>query len=379
MKRILSVTIFLLAAVSLIQLQSCSKSDPAPAAVAIFPDVKSYFDAAYVAPQSFQDNGMTNAIVDGTSALVIKDLVGDNHLIWSNDRVVPSPMWPNPPVYHVDGSIGYILVPNVDKSRWVSKLFAKKAQPFDLYVALRDLEAVSFEGYFAVTLGMRNRGDHVEISLTDGANTVSPQMNPPLLEFNKISIVRIRFDGANSKLFINNVQVQPNTVDVGTGGINQIGYGTVSHVAQHDFFGMWVKFGTISDTDHATIYKTLSDFYKPGTFPDKPLATNIKATWNTTSKAWEAKYTYQGTNPEDKTKTEYRWGYHDRSQDLNTANLLTTSQASASSLIRASFNTIWTQPGLNKVDVFCSVKVYDNKGNSWDHFVRSPPTPDNVP
>jgi hypothetical protein len=378
MKRL--TLLFFSSIIFLLTLQHCSKSDPKPASVATFPDVKAYFDAAYVAPASFQDNAMTQDIVDGTSALVLKDLVGDNHLTWANDRVVQSPMWPTPPVYHVDGSQGYILIPNVDKSRWTSKLFAKKSQPFDLYVALRDLEAVSFEGYFAVTLGMRNRGDHVEISLTDGSNTVSPQMNTPtLLEFNKISIVRIQFDGANSKLWINNNQVPPSTVNVGTGGINQLGYGTVSHVAQHDFFGMWVKFGKVSDTDHAVIYQALADFYKPGTLPDKPIATNIKATWNNSTKAWEAKYTYQGTNPEDKTKTQYRWGYHDRSQDLNTANLLPENQASGATLTRANFSSVWTQPGLNKVDVFCVVRVFDDKGNSWDHLLRSPPTPDNVP
>ncbi len=378
MKRL--TLLFFSSIVFLFTFQYCSKSDPIPASVATFPDVKAYFDAAYVAPFSSQDNAMTQDIVDGQPAVVLKDLVGDNHMTWVSDRVVPSPMWTTPPVYHVDGNQGYILVPNVDKSRWVSKQFAKKSQPFDLYVVLRDLEAVSFEGYFAVTLALRNRGDHLEIALTDGNTTISPQLNPPtLLEFNKISIVRIQFDGANSKIWINNVQVPPTTLDVGTGGINQLGYGTVSHVAQHDFFGMWIKFGKVSDTDHATIYNTLADFYKPGTFPDKPLATKIKATWNTTTKAWEAKYTYQGASPEDKTKTQYRWGYHDRSQDLNTANLLPENQASSATLVRANFSNIWTQPGLNKVDVFCVVRVFDDRGNSWDHLVRSPPTPDNVP
>lgn len=378
MKR--TVNLFLLTAFfgGVLLLQRCSKSDPVAPAVASYPDVKSFFDAAYVAAASYQDNGMTQEIVDGKQVLVLKDLVGDNHLTWLADRTVASPMWPAAPVYRVDGNQGYVFIPNIDKSRWVSKTFPKKPQPFDLFVVLRDLECVSFEGYFAYTLGLRNRGSNLEVSLTDGATTTSRDLSPFVLEFNKISIIRVKYDGANTQVFVNNVQVPP-TVNIGSGGINQIGYGTVSHIAQHDFFGMWVKFGKLSDADAATVYNTLAGFYKPGTFPDKPLATNIRAVWDNGAKSWRAQYTYQGSNPEDPGRAEFRWGFHDRSKDLNTADLIPQNQASASSLVRASFSSIWSQPGQNKVDVFVSVKVYDNKGNSWDHFVRSPPVPDNVP
>jgi hypothetical protein len=384
MKRLFFLALALVSSLLLIQMQSCSSSDPAVVpAVATFPDVKSFFDAAYVAPFSSQDNAMTQDIVDGKPVLVLKDLIGDNHLTWVNDRASDklSPMFTTPPVYHVDGTQGYILIPNVDRSRWVGKQFTKKPQPFDIYVVLRDLEAVSDEGYFAETFGLRDRSGsprRLEVSLNDGANSRSVTTTASL-EYNKISIVRLRYDGANTTLSINGVQAS-GALDMQNLGLNFIAYGTPSHIAQHDFFGMWIKFGKVSDADHAVVYKTLSDFYKPGTFPDKPIATSIRATWNNASKSWEAKYTYQGANPEDKTKTEFRWGFHDKTKDLNTAGFFAAgSPSTGASLVRANFANIFTQPGQNKVDVFVTVKVFDDKGNSWDHVLRSPPTPDNVP
>ena len=299
-------------------------------------------------------------------------------------KEIPSPIWKTPPVFHVEGKTGYILVHNVQLAKWESKQFAKIAQPYDVYVVLRDLQAVVDEGYFAVGLGLRNRGNtSLELSTTSANGSgADNQLMAAALEFNKMSIVRMRFDGANSKIWINNVQVSPvmpnttgtNNTNQGikNGGISQLGYGTVSHAAQHDFFGMWVKFGTIPDSDHAAIYKTLSDFYGAGQYPDKPFPNKVKAVWNNTAKQWVAQYEYNGINPEDLTKTQYQWGYHIIAEDLdNTTFFPVEPNSTGKALVRANYPTIITQPGQTKVKIFVSVKVFDNKGESWNHFVRS--------
>lgn len=361
---------------------SCSKSsdgDPAPDVVPQYPDLKQYFDAGYVAPVGFEDLGKATATADGKPVRVFKDIIGDKDLLWAG-KDVPSPMWPTPPVYHAEGTTGYILVHNVTNTFWESPQFTAISQPYDLYVVLRDLEAVNYEGYFARSLGLRNRGDKLELSISgpNSPTTTSVDMSAPtILEFNKISVVRIRFDGANTKLYINNVVVAPGAVNIGAGKINQLVYGTNSHAAQHDFFGMWVKFGTISDGDHTKIYQALSDFYKPATFPADPLAKNIKAVWNNTTKAWGAQYEYEGgANLEDITKTTYQWGYHILANDLDTSDII--AGATSKTLTRASYSAIFTQPGQGKVRVFVRVTVYGKDGKSWNHLVRSAFTLDNV-
>ena len=365
-----------------ISLANCSKTaieDPIPDVIPEYPELKQYFDAAYVAPVGFEDKGKATAASNGKPVRVIKDIIGDKDLIWAG-KEVPSPMWPTPPVYYAEGKTGYILVHNVSDTYWHSAQFTAASQPYDLYVVLRDVEAVNYEGYFARSLGLRNRGDRLELSLS-GPNTPSTSSvdmsTPTILEFNKITIVRIRFDGANTKLYLNNTIVAPGAVNIGNGKINQMVYGTNSHAAQHDFFGMWAKFGTLSDAEHATIYQTLSDFYKPGIYPEDPLANKIRAVWNNSTKSWDAQYEYVGgTNAQDVAKTTYQWGYHDLKDDLDLSNIIVG--ATQKSLKRSDYPALFTSPGQSKIKVFVSVKVFGQDGKSWNHMVRSGPILDNV-
>jgi hypothetical protein len=412
------IVLVLCAIVLLVATERCGTKIAAPSfLVAEYPDLKRYFDAGYVATVGFEDKAGTIPIVDGKPVRVIKDIIGDKDMTWLGPEV-PSPMWKTPPVYHVEEragapSIGYILLQNVTNTKWQTKEFTPVAMPYDVYLVLRDTECVNFEGYFAAGLGLRNRGGQLEIKIDDfkggQCQTTSLNMAPPtILAYNKIAIVRMRYDGANTKLFVNNVEVpfastqpveptcnefRPFTNEM----IKLFGYGTISHAAQHDFFGIWLKFGTLSAADHATIYQTLSDFYKPNIYPDKPLANNIKAIWNNSTKAWDVQYEYVGTNPEDKTKTEYQWGYHlqgNRSiqpasgEDLDFSTFFDGPDGKSSSLIRSKFSNIfanstvgpkYSEPGKNFVRVFVAVKVFDNKGNSWNHLTRSSFAGDNTP
>jgi hypothetical protein len=379
----------------LLILQQCSISFPNLEAEKLpspeYPDLKQYFDAAYVAQESFEDKGGSTPIANRKPVRMIKDIIGDKDLIWAG-KEVPSPMWPTPPVFYVDENTGgakptgYIFLHNVTDTYWESKLFTAIPQPYDVYVVLRDVEAVNFEAYFSRAFGLKEFGDRLQLILVSGnANKQILMDAPTKLPFNKISIVRLRYDGANTKVWLNNVQVPPNTVDVGDIKINLIAYGTNSHVAQHDFFGMWAKFGTLTPAEHEIVYKTLADFYNPGNFPTKPLADKIKAVWDRNTKSWSAQYTYVGENPEDLTKTEFQWGYQDLSKDLDTSTLFPGDKAKGKTLVRSDFPGEIPLPGQANVSqqkgvrVFVIVKVYDNKGNSWRHLVRSGFTVDNEP
>ncbi len=401
----------------LLVVEQCSKSDPAPVSlVAQYPDLKKYFDAGYVAAVGFEDLAGTIPASDGKPVRVIKDIIGDKNMSWLG-KDVPSPMWKTPPTYHVEEragapSIGYILVHNVTDTKWQTKEFTPVAMPYDLYLVLRDTECVNYEGYFAAGLGLRNRGDRLEIKIDDfkGGQCQTTSLNmakPTIFAYNKIAIVRMRYDGAKTKLFVNNVEIpvddsqpsnscneyRPFTNEM----IKLFGYGTISHAAQHDFFGIWLKFGTISAADHTAIYQALADFYKPNNFPEKPFANNIKAVWNNTTKAWGVQYDYVGANPEDKSKTEYQWGYHLQGntsiqpasgEDLDNSSFFDGPDGKSSTLVRSKFSSIfansavgpkYSELGKNFVRVFVSVKVYDNKGNSWNHLTRSSFAGDNTP
>jgi hypothetical protein len=336
-------------------------------------DLSAYFDAIYLAGNGFEDFAKTKTITGGAPARVIKDLKGDKDLVYGGSES-PSPMWTTPPVFHQDETGGYITLPNVLNTVWRSKQFAAIPQPFDVYVVLRDLEAVTYEGYFAVWFGLRNRGDHLAIN----TNTEGNLEKPVVLDYNKRTIVRIRFDGIRSRLWLNNVAIAPGEVDTGNLAIEELGYGTNSHVAQHDFFGMWVKFGTLSETEHAMIYQKLEQQFNPGQYPNKPLASHIRADWNGTG--WTANYDYVNPLgiPEDKSRTEYQWFYHDQTQDLSLATFLPGINAKQKSLLRSDYPT--ELPGPHDETghlVFAGVKVFDTAGNSW-RVLRSPFTHDNI-
>lgn len=392
MKKILSILTIASFAIVFVFLQNCSssKSDPVPAAVpSLNQDVINLFDNVYTASTGFQEASMTNATADGKQVWVIKDIKGDKDLIWFNPiRTVPSPMWPSPlPLYYTDEVGGYIFLPNLNQSNWLSKQFAAAAQPYDVYVVLRDVEAQQDEGYFAVSYGVRNIGDHLKYVLNSPGNNPEVDMDRPFVpEFNKRSILRLRIDGPKSRLWINDVPVTykgGNTVDLGSAPITYLGYGSNSHVAQHDFYSMWVKFGTLTDDQNKTVYDELAKYYNIGTYPDKPFASKIRATGNNGNdpkRTWTATYEYISTTGtlEDTGKTEYQWGYFDTSSGTNDINQLAYIDGAKSKVLkRDDYPNIFKDPGKGLQNVFVTVKVYDVNGNSWSHYVRSPLVRDN--
>lgn len=369
--------------------EGCKEKTTEPDPTPLPPEINELFDVAYVASESFEDKAMTTAIGHQKPVRAIKDLIGTRHIIYDGPEK-PSDLFPTPPVYYnydyENG--GYIMVPNVIPARWLTNgTFTAVPQPYDVYVVLRDLEAIKYEGYFAVGIGMRNKSDHLELKIDNAETGQTKQVDfaqdAGVPKWNKMSIIRIRYEGANSKVWINNQQL-PGTVDVGNGPINRLGYGTNSHAAQHDFFGMWIKFGTLTDAEHEFVYKTLEEQYEPDTYPDRPFANNIRAVWNNTAKAWTAQYEYISPNgvAEDKTKTEYQWYVHDLSVDLNFTHPV--AGANKATFVRADYPAEFPLAGEGSPStgkgarVYVTVKVFDTEGKSWDHFLRSQYTVDNV-
>lgn len=333
------------------------------------------FDVAYLAGQGNEDLARVNLITSDRPARVILDQRGTKHLIYRGTES-PSGALPIPPQFHSDEAGGYITIPNALDIRWAADEFATIPQPYDVYAVIRDLEAVTYEGYFGTWIGLRNRGDHLSIS---AVNTEADFVAPTILEFNKRSIVRIRIDGANSRLWINNTEVPGGPVNVGTAGIRGLVYGTNSHAAQHDFYGMWIKFGSLDGTQHQTIYTGLAQHFQPGTFPSAPLAHRIRADWNNGS--WTANYQYTNTLgfSEDTSKTQYQWYVLRNGQDLSNVTALPGPNAQRKVLVRADYPSDFPAPHNDTGSrVMVSVKVFDQQNNSW-RFLRSPYALDNIP
>lgn len=379
-----------------------SKEDPVIAAT-----IESYFDLAYLASNGFEDLAKTKPTSDGKPVRVLKDVVGGKDAKWMGIDV-PSPIWTTPPLFHNDEMGGYILVPNVSYTWWLTDKFAAIPQPYDVYIVMRDLQAVPYEGYISAGIGIRNKDDHLEVKVdyNDATGFHSSlgeyPTNSGVPVKNQISILRLQVNGANTKLFINNKQIQgtltthedppkPSATTLTSAGTHELGYGTLSHAAQHDFYGMWIKFGALlSDADHEYVYGKLSEVFKPGSYPSKPIADQIKVTWNNSTKSWNAAYTYvspDGT-AEDKIKTEYRWGYHRRylgngaipkALDLDQTTFFTGTTATAGATFPRSAFPVDFGKGNKEIEVFVQVKVYDTKGNSWDHMVRSQFVVDDIP
>jgi hypothetical protein len=333
-------------------------------------DLSAFFDLQWTAGNSTSDIAGLNPIQNGQSVRRFFDGIPGgafNHHIVHHNGPPHSIRYPDPPVYH-DEDGGYVWFPNVKNTTYGVNNVPAMLPPLEIYAVIRDLQGVPYEGYFANWIGLRDREHTLEMM---GAEFPP---NSGVLVKNKITIIRMRIDGANSRLWLNGVPYANGmAVTVPFLAMTGIGYGTVSHGANHDFFGIWVKInGLLTESEHQQVYASLASRYPPGEFPQKPLANNARVVMHTYG-IWSCDYDYVNPLGLPEGATEYQWyigggtdapGPYD--DFLSDAYPLPGPNARNKTLVRSDYaSLLTTTQGAQVGLVYCGVTVKDSAGNSW--------------
>jgi hypothetical protein len=332
-------------------------------------DVSAWFDLQWTAANSTSDLAGIVQIQDGAPVRRFFDGIHDaiDHDIRHHDGPPHSIRYPDPPTFHA-GDGGYVWFPNVKNTTYGVNNVPAMLPPFEVYAVLRDLQGVPYEGYFANWIGLRDRGNTLEM------NGAEFPPNSGVLVKNKITIVRMRIDGADSRLWLNGAPYAGGAaVTIPFLALTGIGYGTVSHGANHDFFGFWVKInGLLSEAEHAEIYARLSARYPPGEFPNAPLADNLRVMMHTYG-TWSCDYDYVNRLGLPEGATSYQWyiaggtdspGPYD--DMLSDAYPLPGVNARNKTLRRSDYAALLTTSGGAQAGlVYCGITVRDSAGNAW--------------
>jgi hypothetical protein len=344
---------------------SCGeKIDPSSPSIDESVELDSLFDVIYLPSNGFEDINRTIPITNDRPIRVFVDEIGDKDLEYNGN---PTPTRIGEPPHYYSDEGGYVFIPNVNNIHWETPGdFAEIPQPFDVYYVYRDLQGLPGESFVngGSTFNLRNRVTNMSIGL-DTTPREFPE-GSALPEYNKITIFRIRFDGANSKLWMNNEQVT-GTVDVGSRGITEMAMGAINNANQCDFFFAGAKFGTLTQEEHDFIYDKLAEVYPPGVFPDKPLADSVHVTYS--NNVFTANYNYVNTLgiDEDTDKTEYIWLHAGNESFPTLMNQQVVPGADGKTMNRLDYPEIFPNPP-SGVWLKALVKVWDKEGNTWRYL-----------
>lgn len=354
-------SIFAVAAIIIFVLSCGDEVNPESPVIDESIDLESLLDVVYLPSSGFEDLNKTIPIANDRPIRVFVDEIGDKDLEYDGN---PTPTRIGEPPHFYSDEGGYVFFPNVNNIHWETPgNFEEIPQPFDVYYVFRDLQGLPGESFVngGSTFNLRNRVTNMSIGLN-----ITPVEFPEgtaLPEYNKISIFRIRFDGGNSKLWINNVQIN-GEVNVGGDGITELAMGAINNANQCDFFFAGAKFGTLSPEEHTFIYNKLSEFYPPGVYPDKPLADSVYVSYE--NDIFTANYNYVNTLDieEDTDRTEYLWLHAGNESFPTLKDQKVISGANGKTMNRLDYPDIFPSPP-SGVWTKALVKVWDEDGNTW--------------
>jgi len=380
MKKIAVQIIGSIAFMLLFSFTSCKKGDPVAPADLGLDDIKEVFDLQWLPVESFGDLDGNIAIEDGMPVWLITDGIGKIDIPYTGEPV-PSVRFKTPPIFKKgkNGEHDYIFFPNAraqyygDNSVPLKEDGSTIEQPFTVYAVVRRLQAINNEAYWNRGMIFRNRNDnHYQLGV---ASFVDFPVGSGILEANKISIVKVVYDGPNSKIWINNEPYADGaSVDVGSKGLQILGYGTIAHIAHHDLFGFWMKHGLLTDSENKFIYETLSEIYSPDEFPQYPIADNLDIIWDNSNKSWTIDYDY--INPDTtvtEANTKYQWYVRVDGESLEQVYPLAGPNAQKKTLLRSDFPIDLPAPYPSNAQIYCGVQV----DGTWREL-HSPYEKDNI-
>ncbi|MGV3641205.1 MAG: hypothetical protein ACO1NZ_11835, partial [Adhaeribacter sp.] len=284
-----------------------------------FPDAR-FFNHKYLADQSLAYQ--TNApIQDNQRVGRITDLLGNAPMQYSGDNLAP--MADSYPKYFRSSrdTEGYVFFDNVfnEKFSTSSPLSSPMTGKRELWLVMRRPGiAANFEAYLNDDKAgyFSDRGYGKTGLSNDGADAISANELVPIPFLTK-TLVRIKFDGNNSEIFINNVRVQgPLTGGYFSEGNNSqwlnLVVGATTNNAYWDWYASYYKRGNFKPSVAQEVYTALAERHQIGSLPPLPYASNIRIV--RTGDQYSLAYTFN--NPlgiaEDISRTEYQFIYGKR-------------------------------------------------------------------
>ncbi|MGV3505100.1 MAG: hypothetical protein ACO1O1_15430 [Adhaeribacter sp.] len=340
-----------------------------------------HFNHKYLADKS-QAYQLNTPIQHNQRAGRINDQIGTAHLQYSGDNVAPMP--DSHPKYFRTAAEkeGYIFFDNVanEKFTTISPLSQPMTGKRELWLVMRrPAIAANFEAYLNDDKAgyFSDRGYGKTGLSNDGADAISANENVPIPFLTK-TLVRIKFDGNNSEIFINNQRVQgPLAGGYFSEGNNSqwlnLVIGASTNNAYWDWYASYYKRGNFAPSMAQEVYTALAERHQIGSLPPLPYASNIKIV--RTGDNYSVDYTFNSPlpYPEDKTKTEYQFIYGERGPGPNIFGAYYIPQLANQKVINRLDYAVGNTKG--NPELFSSinnyawfriiVKVYDTEGNSW--------------
>lgn len=162
------------------------------------------------------------------------------------------------------GDTPHLFWPNVLGSQLISKTFPALKSPNTVVAYVRVRDAVKWEGGIAMGVGIRDRGDRLEIGNWGGAVSLDKGLFP----LNRWVLVIMEDNGARSRVMINDMQIG-GFVNLPASYIDAIWYGTNSHIIEHDLKFCGIYNGIFTDAQLAELIQIANKIVPLGSYPKK--------------------------------------------------------------------------------------------------------------
>lgn len=308
------------------------------------PEAAVKFDNVY-----FASNSLTSAGIranDGDSVSIIPDSSGKYPLKYAG--VAAPILTGRPPILHNNE----ILFDNEPNSLFNSDSFPKLVNyPYEETLVLRVVPGTGYEQFQNDWNNDLSIGDSGGKLRAGDADVATQTFDRSEYQSFKVIAIHLLAESGKQTMWLNGKEVGAISSRLTSHKIlNSIGVNTNN--AQWNFLAKYVKLGKLSDLERSQHLASVNDFYKVGSLPVQPYASDVSII---KAGVYTAKYKYNGTRPQNIGRTEYRWlGLDDKG--LGSVKLIGTGEILP--LISASpFNSIRVE-----------VKVYDVDGNSFRYI-----------
>lgn len=340
----------------------------------------------------YTDATRTTLAKDGEqyNALNITELISGDNITWSDggnqrrsfldifygftgDRI--DPMFKNP-----FGDTPHVTLTNVLGTQFISPSFSSLTSPNTVVTLVRQRLAASDEGAFGMSVAARDRGyNHLEINNFAGGVELDNDTGVPAFE--KWNLLLIEDNGTSSGAEINGIRLGTNKT-LPASFVNQLYYGTNSHVVEHDVKFCLLYNGIFNNAQKARILSLANQLVPINSMPYAPCIYNPVVTFDGVDSFYISSYSFNSVFGVaiDPASIQISWCVIGGTTVQGWTGLDTQRIVHVgSTLVRSLYPSAFPVPGSGQQQVFAIITARDLNGFVWTGIpFRSRAVNDNV-